>query len=240
MWPSSSGSRSRRSPSTWACCGEWGLVSVTRLGQQRLYRLNPKELRPVNDWVKPYERYWTQQVDRIKERAEEKAIKMRLITKPSANHKGEAMTMTDVEPEIKTLEITREQRIDAPIQIVFETILEEIGPNNTGGQNNPMPMKLEAFPGGRWYRDLGKNAGHLWGHVQVIKPPTLLEICGPMFMSYPGVNHIAYRLKSEGNSTLLTFMHRAFGLIADEHAKGVRQGWGYILERIAKASTSKQ
>ena len=150
------------------------------------------------------------------------------------------MTMTDVEPEIKTLEITKEQRIDAPIEIVFETILEEIGPNNTGGQNNPMPMKLEAFPGGRWFRDVGNNAGHLWGHVQVIKPPTLLEICGPMFMSYPGVNHIAYRLKSEGKSTLLTFTHRAFGLIADEHAKGVRQGWGHILERIAKAATSKR
>jgi DNA-binding transcriptional ArsR family regulator len=53
-----------------------GLVSVTRLGQQRLYRLNPQELKPVNDWVKPFERYWTQQVDRIKQRAEEKAAKL--------------------------------------------------------------------------------------------------------------------------------------------------------------------
>ncbi len=50
-----------------------GLVSVRRLGQQRLYRLNPQELKAVNDWVKPFERYWTRQVDRIKERAEEKA-----------------------------------------------------------------------------------------------------------------------------------------------------------------------
>jgi DNA-binding transcriptional ArsR family regulator len=53
-----------------------GLVSVTRFGQQRLYRLNPQELKPVNDWVKPFERYWTQQVDRIKQRAEEKAAKL--------------------------------------------------------------------------------------------------------------------------------------------------------------------
>src|SRR5258708_4697049 len=83
------------------------------------------------------------------------------------------------------------------VGIVVETSREEIGPNNTGGQNSPMPMKLEAWPGGRWYRDLGNHAGHFWGNVQVIKPPTLLEICGPMFMSYPGVNHIAYRLKAE-------------------------------------------
>lgn len=150
------------------------------------------------------------------------------------------MTTTDVAPEIKTLDIAREQRIDAPIDIVFQTILEEIGPNNIGGQNNPMPMKLEAWPGGRWYRDLGNNAGHLWGHVQVIKPPTLLEICGPMFMSYPGVNHIAYRLKAEGKSTLLTFSHRGFGLLADDHVKGVRAGWGQILDRIGKAAMSRR
>ncbi len=33
----------------------------------------PQELKPVNDWVKPFESFWTQQADRIKQRAEEKA-----------------------------------------------------------------------------------------------------------------------------------------------------------------------
>jgi len=47
-----------------------GLVSVARHGQQRVYRLNPQELKPVNDWVKPFERYWSGQIDRIKQRAE--------------------------------------------------------------------------------------------------------------------------------------------------------------------------
>lgn len=55
-----------------------GLVSVAKLGQRRLYRLNPQELKTVNDWVKPFERYWTHQVDRIKQRAEEKAARLRL------------------------------------------------------------------------------------------------------------------------------------------------------------------
>ena len=150
------------------------------------------------------------------------------------------MTVTDAAAEIKTLDIAKEQRIEAPIEIVFETILEEIGPKNTGGQNNPMPMKLEAWPGGRWYRELGGNAGHFWGSVQVIKPPTLLEICGPMFMSYPAQNHISYRLKADGKSTLLTFAHRGFGLLDDAHISGVRMGWGQIIERIAKAAASKR
>jgi DNA-binding transcriptional ArsR family regulator len=51
-----------------------GVVSVTKQGQLRLYRLNAKELKPVHDWVKTYERYWTHQIDQIKERAERKMM----------------------------------------------------------------------------------------------------------------------------------------------------------------------
>ena len=49
------------------------LVSVRSRGRQRLYELNPRELKPVHDWVKEYERFWAHQLDRIKERAERKA-----------------------------------------------------------------------------------------------------------------------------------------------------------------------
>jgi DNA-binding transcriptional ArsR family regulator len=49
-----------------------GIVSVSKHGQRRLYRLNGKELKPVHDWVKSYQRFWGHQLDRIKERAERK------------------------------------------------------------------------------------------------------------------------------------------------------------------------
>ena len=49
------------------------LVSVNRHGRRRLYRLNPRELKPVHDWVKHYERFWSHQLGRIKQRAEQKA-----------------------------------------------------------------------------------------------------------------------------------------------------------------------
>jgi len=149
------------------------------------------------------------------------------------------MTMSATEVTIRTLDFSKEQRIDAPIEIVFETVLEEIGPHNEGPPGHSMPMKLEAWPGGRWYRELGNNTGHLWGHVQVIKPPTLLEICGPMFMSYPAAGHIAYRLKSEGKATVLSLRHRAFGMIPEEHITGVRSGWSQQLERIANAAARR-
>jgi DNA-binding transcriptional ArsR family regulator len=50
-----------------------GIVTASREGQRRLYRLNAKELKPVHDWAKTYERFWTHQLDRIRERAERKA-----------------------------------------------------------------------------------------------------------------------------------------------------------------------
>ena len=50
-----------------------GIVSVSRHGRHRLYRLNAEELKPVHDWVKTYERFWTHQLARIKERSERKA-----------------------------------------------------------------------------------------------------------------------------------------------------------------------
>jgi len=51
-----------------------GVVTVIKRGQHRLYRLDAVQLKQVHDWVKTYERYWTHQISRIKERAEQKAM----------------------------------------------------------------------------------------------------------------------------------------------------------------------
>jgi DNA-binding transcriptional ArsR family regulator len=51
-----------------------GVVTVVKHGQYRLYRLHAAQLKPVHDWVKTYERYWTHQLSRIKQRAEQKAM----------------------------------------------------------------------------------------------------------------------------------------------------------------------
>lgn len=51
-----------------------GVVTVVKRGQQRMYRLEAAQLKPIHDWVKTYERYWSHQLSRIKERAEQKAM----------------------------------------------------------------------------------------------------------------------------------------------------------------------
>src|SRR5205807_3292393 len=81
-------------------------------------------------------------------------------------HAGESdmLTSTASEQTLNTINLCREVEIAAPIEIAFEALLEEIGPASEMPGGKPMPMVLEPRPGGRWYRDLGNNAGHLWGH----------------------------------------------------------------------------
>jgi len=94
--------------------------------------------------------------------------------------------------EATTIHIAEEIVVRASIEVTFATLLEQLGPyNEAGGPDKPMPMKLEAWPGGRWYRDLGDNNGHFWGTVQAIKKPSLLEICGPMFHVQSGADQSA-------------------------------------------------
>jgi uncharacterized protein YndB with AHSA1/START domain len=138
---------------------------------------------------------------------------------------------------LTAFEIIKEEEIAAPIDIVFETILEQM--TDLGGTpEKPMPMKLEAFPGGRWFRDLGNNTGHFWGVVQAIKPPSLLEISGPLFMSSPAVSNLQYRLREENGVTHMRFTHRAMGWIGEQD-RNVDQGWTPLIARIREAALAK-
>ena len=127
-----------------------------------------------------------------------------------------------------TLNVTEEIHVAARLDATFAALIEQLGPYNEHPDGTPMPLKLEAWPGGRWFRDLGDSNGHFWGHVQAIKRPTLLEITGPLFMSHPVVSNVQYRLSEEPGGTLIRFHHTALGLIQDDHRRGVTRGWSHI------------
>jgi uncharacterized protein YndB with AHSA1/START domain len=148
------------------------------------------------------------------------------------------MAATVKEGVVQAFEIVKEEEIAAPIDIVFETILEQMGPLNATPEKL-MPMVLEAWPGGRWYRDLGNNSGHFWGTVQAIKAPTLLEIWGPLFMSNPAVSNLQYRLTEDNGATRLRFVHRAMGWIG-ESERGVDEGWTLMIGRIRTAIAERK
>ena len=154
------------------------------------------------------------------------------------------MTKTTTLPAEHLLHVHKQIDIDAPLAVVFASLLEQIGAGFDTPDGKPMPLKIEPWPGGRWYRDLGDGNGHLWAHVQAIKRPTLLEFAGPLFMSYPVSSNVQYRLKEENGVTRLRFVHRAMASIAhdprirDEWSQ-VENGWGGLLERIRTASVKK-
>jgi uncharacterized protein YndB with AHSA1/START domain len=139
-----------------------------------------------------------------------------------------------------TMNITEEIHVKAPLEVTFETLLEQLGGLMTGAEDRPMSLKIEPWPGGRWYRDLGDNNGHLWGHVQAIKRPMLLEIYGPLMMSYPVMSNVQYRLSEEPGGTLIKFHHMALGVIQDDHRHGMPKGWGQILARTKEKSEARR
>ncbi len=57
-----------------------GLVHVRRNGRHKFYRTNPEAIRPLHEWTKTFEKLWTHQLNRIKERAEKKELE-KLFTK---------------------------------------------------------------------------------------------------------------------------------------------------------------
>jgi hypothetical protein len=149
---------------------------------------------------------------------------------------------TAIEEAVHTINLVKEIEVAAPIDIAWEAVMEELGPGSELPDGKPFPMKIEPWPGGRWYRDLGERVGHLWGHVQVIKPPALLEISGPMFMSYPGLNFVQYRLtpvEEDRLRTRLKLTHRAMGLIPQQDREGVAEGWEYGIKRIKELAERK-
>jgi hypothetical protein len=146
------------------------------------------------------------------------------------------MPSTAVQEIVQVFEVSKDERIRASIDVVFDTLLEQLGPLNERGDGTSLELKIEPWPGGRWYRDLGDNNGHLWAHVQAIRKPTLLELYGPLFMSLPAVNNVQYRLTADGHDTRLEFVHRCAGPLPADMRENMEKGWAMLFERIRAAA----
>jgi uncharacterized protein YndB with AHSA1/START domain len=144
------------------------------------------------------------------------------------------MIATDLNLENLTLTINQEIHVKAPLRETFAALLEQLGPGNETPDGKSLNMKIEPWPGGRWYRDLGEGDGHFWANVQAIKRPTLLEFSGPLFASFPMVSNVQYRLSEVDGGTLIAFRHSALGLVAEEQRAGMNKGWTSMHDRVRK------
>lgn len=132
--------------------------------------------------------------------------------------------------------ITEEILVRASLEKTFASLITQMGRLNETPDRKPLPMVLEARPGGRWYRELGADNGHLWGFVQSIKRPVLLEIWGPLFMSTAATSNLMYRLTEAEAGTLITFTHTVVGPFPEDHRPGLGKGWTALHARVRKAA----
>jgi uncharacterized protein YndB with AHSA1/START domain len=140
--------------------------------------------------------------------------------------------------ESQTFTIADEIMARASLEQTFASLVAQMGRRNETPDGTPMPMVLELHPGGRWYRELGGDNGHLWGFVQSIKRPTLLEIWGPLFMSTAATSNLLYRLSETPEGTLITFTHTLVGPFPDEHRPRLGSGWAALHARVRNAAES--
>ncbi|HMJ08653.1 MAG TPA: SRPBCC domain-containing protein [Pyrinomonadaceae bacterium] len=131
-----------------------------------------------------------------------------------------------------TIDVQQSTVVNGGIDEVFKGLLFRLGEGNTRPDGESLQLNIEPWAGGRWFRDRGEGVQHLWGHVQAIKAPELLEMSGPMFMSYPAINHIEAKLEKVDDGTKITLRHRAVGMIEQAHREGVSQGWQHMIDAV--------
>ena len=147
--------------------------------------------------------------------------------------------MTTMAAANETFTIREEIRVRASLEKTFESLLAEMGARNQSPDGRPLPMVIEPKPGGRWFRDLGGENGHLWGFVQSIKRPVLLEIWGPLFLSTAATSNLMYRLSESEGTTLITFTHTLVGPFPEDHRPQLATGWTALHARVRAAAEGK-
>jgi hypothetical protein len=144
--------------------------------------------------------------------------------------------MTTMTPVSETFTITEEILVRATLEKTFASLIAQMGRLNETLDGKPLPMMIEAWPGGRWYRDLGGENGHLWGFVQSIKRPLLLEIWGPLFMSTAATSNLLYRLSEVEGGTQISFKHTLVGPFPEDHRPLLGSGWKAMHVRVRTAA----
>lgn len=148
--------------------------------------------------------------------------------------------MTTTIAESQTFTVTEEIAVRASLDQTFQSLIANMGRLNQTPEGAPLPMILEPRPGGRWYRDLAGDDGHLWGFVQSIKRPTLLEIWGPLFVSTAATSNLLYRLSETPEGTLIRFTHTLVGPFPEDHRPRLISGWTALHARVRKDAESAQ
>ena len=98
------------------------------------------------------------------------------------------MIATEHTLENLTLTINQEINVQAPLDITFAALLDQLGPGNETPDGKSLNLKIEPWLGGRWYRDMGDGNGHFWANVRPSCDPHCLNSpvhCSPLLPLSP-------------------------------------------------------
>jgi DNA-binding transcriptional ArsR family regulator/uncharacterized protein YndB with AHSA1/START domain len=186
-----------------------GLVVVRRKGRERWNHLNAVPLREaVERWLEPYAEIWAGALLRLRDHVE---------------HEGGTMK----DNEISSISIEQEIRIQSSVDRVFTALTQDIGEwwpaGFFGGR-----VSLEPWVGGRFFEE-GDKGSALYGVVTAIEPGSSLRLSGGLGMTGPVAGSFSYRLAADGDATVVSLSHNAFGDIQEEAQSSYEQGWDRLL-----------
>lgn len=190
--------------------GEAGLVVSRKEGRNRWHHLNAVPLRRIYErWVSRYEDLWAGS----------------LLTLKRVVEGREAMGIKQI-GESRVVHIEDEIRIGAPASRVFGAMVGEIGMWFwRGEEGTDPPAKLEAWAGGRFFREWGEGNTELFATVGLIKKDRQLRLLGSIGGRHAIASVADLVLEEEGDETLVRVTHRVSGEVTDAEVGDYESGW---------------
>jgi len=196
-----------------------GLVVVQREGRRRWNHLNPVPIHDVyRRWVTPFEAPAIGRLERLKQHAERAA-------------EEEGMTTA----ALSTLDIVLEVPIKAPREVVWRSLVDDIGewwPKQFYVGTSPKRFRLEPKVGGLVWEDWGDGEGVVFGQVLTFQRNTRVQWAGDMSAEFggPARSVTTFTLAESERGTTLTFRDTPFGALSEMALKGLAEGWKFLLE----------
>ncbi len=205
------------------------LIIPKKEGKYRWNYINAIPLQEVYErWVKKYEAQWATNLLQLKELAEYKSNIDQLTNE---------LTM---EKQATTINILLEIPIKAPINIVWDALIKDVGiwwRKDFYTSPKTKAFIVEPKVGGRMYEDYGNDEGLLWANVIILDSPNTIEFKGHLSPAFggPAMSFLKLSLKEDGKGTVLTLSDSVFGEVSENTKKELTSGWKLLYEESFKA-----
>ncbi|WP_342429994.1 metalloregulator ArsR/SmtB family transcription factor [Neobacillus sp. FSL H8-0543] len=203
------------------------LVVSRKQGRFRLYFFNAIPIQQLyNRWINRYESQFSTSLVNLKEKLE--------------MNEGSILTMSNQtqKPEVSSFQIEQEILINAPRNLVFDSLTKDINEwwaFGTKGVLDKGTLFFEPKLGGRFYEDWGNGQGIIWGIVTYFKESDEIRLNGPISEMKGAVNsNYGFKLEEKGSATVLKLSHQVVGLLEPEWEQNHRNGWNKLLNELFK------